>query len=88
LESGAAEGFIRKAGSMSAIGNMQRSSEYHQAKRLRPASDPAYLRQLAERMSVVLGLPLKVAKTRVERMAISATMKPASGRPASNERLF
>jgi len=40
--------------------------------RLRPEPDPAYLRQLSERMSVMLGLPLKVAKARVQQLAVSA----------------
>jgi hypothetical protein len=66
------------------ISNMQRSSEYHHAKRLRPVADAAYLRQLSARMADVLGLPLKTAQARVERMAISATIKPAPGRPRAD----
>jgi hypothetical protein len=49
---------------------MQSNSAHHW--RLRPEADPAYLAELARRMAAVLGLPLKVAKARVERMAISA----------------
>jgi hypothetical protein len=69
---------------VSQISNMQRSSEYHrrvaEAKRLRPVADAAYLRQLSARMADVLGLPLKTARARVERMSISATIKPGNER--------
>jgi hypothetical protein len=48
------------------------SNSRHYSTRLRPEPDPIYLRQLAMRLADAVGLPLCVAKARVERMAISA----------------
>jgi hypothetical protein len=65
---------------MSAIGNMQRSSAYHQSKRLRPPSDKAFLDQVAHRLAAAACLPLATARRRVQQLAVSAIAKP--GRPS------
>jgi hypothetical protein len=61
-----------------AVGRLVRSSTYHRrACRLRPVADAAYLNTLAERVALAFGLPLKVARQRVEQMAISARPRPS-----------
>ena len=80
----AARGLLldQEAPMVSKVSNMQLNSEYRrrvaEAKRLRPVADPAYLAALAERVALAFGLPLKVARQRVERMAISARPRPSS----------
>ena len=50
------------------------------SQRYRPVADESYLAALAVRMADALGLPLKVAKARVEQMSISAgAARDASG---------
>ena len=64
------------------LGTMTKSSAYFaEARRYRQPVDAAYLTALAVRLADAARLPLRVAKARVKAMAISATAKPAPGRP-------
>jgi hypothetical protein len=72
------------------VGSMAKVSAYHhrvaEAKRLRPVADAAFLDAVARHLADAARLPLRVAKARVQQLSVSATSKPAPGRPPSDER--
>ena len=68
------------------INSMTKSSAYFaEARRYRQPVDAAYLNALAVRLADAARLPLRVAKARVKQLSVSATAKPAPGRPRCSE---
>jgi len=56
-----------------------RIAEGHVGLRSRFDADPHFLDQLARRLAAACGLPLAVARRRIEQMAISARPRPSGG---------
>jgi hypothetical protein len=65
------------------ISTMQRVSQAHDrctdAHRLRSEPDPRFLAAVAHRLAAAAGIPVELARKRVEQMAISAKPRPSSG---------
>jgi hypothetical protein len=76
---------------VSQISNMVANSDYRrrvaaESKRLRPVADAGFLEAVARHLADVARLPLKTARRRVQQLSVSATIKPAPGRPRADER--